>query len=163
MSKRFRKAAVAAADGEGCASSLPQPGSAENEFALSLKAVAGMFKISPHTLRLYELRGLIRRVRCGRQWTYSWADCERIALIVKARKVGLSIRSIARIIKAMDVDAGTAKFEAGREQCLDLIRALELRKKDLHDVLGELHRIDWELSDRLPGKQATRNDPFATY
>ena len=52
--------------------------------------------MSPLALRLFELRGLIRRRRAGHDWVYSWSDCERIALLVKARKAGLAAGALQR-------------------------------------------------------------------
>jgi len=116
---------------------------------LTLAVVARMFKISPLALRLFELRGLVRRQRAGNAWVFSWSDCERIALLVKARKAGLAVRKFAAVLRAMDEQAPNAVADDGRLQCLSLIHALEARKKAIHDVLDELYRIDWELSERL--------------
>ena len=78
-----------------------RPETAKNHI-LSLAVVAQMFKIPPLALRLFELRGLIRRHAAGNTWVYSWSDCERIALLVKARKAGLAVRDLAAVLKAMD-------------------------------------------------------------
>jgi DNA-binding transcriptional MerR regulator len=116
---------------------------------LTLGVVARMFKISALALRFYELRALIRRERLGDAWVYSWSDCERIAMLVKARKVGVAVREFAAVLSAIDERASNPVANSGRQQCLSLIRALESRKKFINDLLDELYRVDWELSDRL--------------
>ena len=125
-----------------------RPETAKNHI-LSLAVVAQMFKIPPLALRLFELRGLIRRHAAGNTWVYSWSDCERIALLVKARKAGLAVRDLAAVLKAMDEAAPNPVADEGRRQCLALIHKLESRKKFIGNALDELYRIDWELSERL--------------
>ena len=116
---------------------------------LTLGVVARMFKISPLALRLFELRGLIRRHRAGNVRLFSWFDCERIALLVKARNAGLAVREFAAVLSAMDEQASDKVADAGRLQCLSVIHTLETHKQSVSNVLEELYRIDWELSERL--------------
>lgn len=132
----------------GCGDAAGQPAAAENHI-LSIGVVARMFKISSLALRVYELRGLIRRRRTGNAWVFSWSDCERIALLVKARKAGVAVHDLAAVLRAMDEQAPNPVADDGRLQCLSLIHALESRKKNIGDVLEELYRVDWELSERL--------------
>jgi DNA-binding transcriptional MerR regulator len=122
---------------------------------LTIDTVARMFKTSKLTLRLYEYRGLIARERSGQKWVYSWFECERIALLVKVRKAGLGIRGVGKVIKAMDEQAPALVADAGRQQCLGLIHSLEERQRVIGNVLGELYRIDWELSQRLGVKSTS--------
>lgn len=134
---------------------------ADDEIALSIRDVAQMFKVSPLTLWLYELRGLIRRECAGRKWVYSWSDCERIALIVKARQAGLRFRDLKLVIIAMSRQSRLAAADAGRLQTIRLIQQLEDRQQAIGNVLGELYRIDWELSDRLGVKDSGGTDAGA--
>lgn len=142
------RSAANAADAVGCGRSDDQAKGA----ALTLEAVAAMFKISTLSLRFFEWRGLVRRRRVGTKLVYSWSDCERIALIVKARKAGVPLRRLSAIVIALDTEASPRGFEAGRKQCLKAIRRLEKRKIAIQDLLAELHRIDWELWERLADK-----------
>jgi DNA-binding transcriptional MerR regulator len=121
---------------------------------LTIDTVARMFKTSKLTLRLYEYFGIIARERSGQKRVYSWFECERIALLVKARKAGLEIGAVAKVVKAMDEKAPAPVADAGRQQCLSLIHVLEERQRVIGNVLDELYRIDWELSQRL-GVQST--------
>jgi DNA-binding transcriptional MerR regulator len=125
-----------------------EPADMEKGHLLSIGVVARMFDVSTLTLRFYEFRGLIRRQRVGRERVYSWSDCERIALIVKTRKAGLAIGPLVPVIKAMDEEVSERIAGDGRQQCLTLIHRLENRQARIGDLLGELHRIDWELSER---------------
>lgn len=116
--------------------------------ALSITNVARMFGVSTLTLWLYELRGLIRRERVGRDRVYSWKECERIALIVKAGDAGFHAAQLRDVIKAMDERAISVDAQRGRQQCLRLIHALKSQQQAVNNALAELNRIDWELCEQ---------------
>jgi DNA-binding transcriptional MerR regulator len=117
--------------------------------ALSLRNVSEMFVVSQLTLRYYELRGLIRRgyVQEGVP-VYGWADCERIAFIIKCRKAGLTLRDISAILDATDDDVAPENFKAGQEVCMTLVERLE-RRKVIDDALAELSHVYALLTAKL--------------
>jgi DNA-binding transcriptional MerR regulator len=121
-----------------------------HDHILTIDVVAKMFRVSPWTLRSYEWRGLIQRDSTGDGAVFSWRDCERIALIVKARKAGLAIRQIAPIVKAMNGKVPLDVLQAGHRRCRELIAATTEYSDAVADVLAELERIAWEFSKRLP-------------
>lgn len=109
------------------------------ETILSLENVARMFSVSRLTLRYYEFRGLIkRRHRIGHVPVYGWADCDRIAFIIKCRRVGLSLGEVAPIIAAVDHEDDTFIHKRGQEACMRLVTRLEMRRKILDEALAEL-------------------------
>jgi DNA-binding transcriptional MerR regulator len=118
--------------------------------ALSLRNVSEMFVVSQLTLRYYELRGLIRRgyVQDGVP-VYGWADCERIAFIIKCRKAGLTLRDISAILDATDDDVAPENFKAGQEVCMTLVERLERRRKVIDDALAELSHVYALLTAKL--------------
>jgi DNA-binding transcriptional MerR regulator len=161
MSNGTRNTAGCRAVVDGCGDAAADQSHWSERHGLSIQVVAKMFKLSPFRLRLFELRGLIRRERRGNERVYSWSDCERIAVLVKARQAGLAFGDLAPILKAMDPQVSKPIAEAGRQKCLSLIHALERRQQTIGSVLGELYRIDWELSDRLGVKDSGGADaPF---
>jgi DNA-binding transcriptional MerR regulator len=141
MSKKSCDAAVhtAAADARGHG----------HDHALTIQTVAAMFRTSTWALRSYEWRGLIRRENVDGNAVYSWRDCERIALIIKAKKAGLPLRRLAPVIKAMNGTVSSDVLQAGHRRCRDLIAGTTEYSDAVADVLAELERIDWELSTRL--------------
>ena len=100
---------------------------------LTLGVVARMFKISALALRLYELRALIRRERHGDAWVYSWSDCERIAMVVKARKAGVAVREFAAVLRAMDERAAKPgrEYAAGSNACRSFARSKTVRNSSM--------------------------------
>ena len=78
---------TAAADADGHEEFHDSRGALPVEQILSIENVAETFGISRWLLRFCEFRGLIkRRNRIGTTWVYSWADCDRIAFIIKCRQ-----------------------------------------------------------------------------
>jgi DNA-binding transcriptional MerR regulator len=117
---------------------------------LSIETVAKMFGIGRLTLRFYEVRGLIkRRHRIGRVRVYSWADCDRVAFLMKARRAGLKLSEITPILEIADDVLGDR--ELGRQMCMELIKRLARRRRALDDGLGELRQLHTLLSAKPIG------------
>jgi MerR family transcriptional regulator, copper efflux regulator len=117
---------------------------------LSIANVASMFGVSRLTLRYYERRGLIkRRHRVGRVLVYGWADCDRIAFIIKCRRVGLALAEIASVLKATAADASADAIKSGRAKCLELIDRLDGRRRPLREALAELRHLHSLLATKL--------------
>ena len=148
MSDCSGNAAPAGVVDGGCTDPVA-PSDSHKSDLLTLAVVAQMFKLSPFALRWYELIGLVRRRRAGNRLTFSWTDCERIALIVKAHAAGLNVGDIKAVIHAMGENAPRAVADNGRRQCLALIHALEERQRATGSVLVELYRIDRKIGADL--------------
>jgi DNA-binding transcriptional MerR regulator len=117
---------------------------------LSIKNVAKMFGVSRLSLLYYEFRGLIRRrnsVHGVR--VYSWADCERLALILKCRKADIVFTDVAAVIWATDIDASPHQFKFGQDACMALIGSLTERRKVLDQALAELRHVQHQLNAKL--------------
>jgi DNA-binding transcriptional MerR regulator len=115
---------------------LDPPGS---ETILSIDNVGRMFNVSRLVLGYYEFRGLIkRRHLIGRIRVYGWADCDRLAFIIKCRRIGLSLSEIAPIVAAVNHEDDIVIHKRGQESCMRLVTRLERRRKLLDDALAEL-------------------------
>ena len=122
------------------------------EHILSIDNVAETFGISRWLLRYCEFRGLIRRRnRIGAAWVYSWADCDRIAFIIKCRRAGVRLSEIAAVLRAVDDDSARV-HESGQELCLELIQRLQAHRKTVDDALSELGHIHDLLGAKFCGK-----------
>jgi DNA-binding transcriptional MerR regulator len=125
------------------------------EQILSIENVAETFGISQWLLRYCEFRGLIkRRNRIGSNWTYSWADCDRIAFIIKCRRAGLRFSEIAPVVQAVDHDSARI-HESGQDLCTNLIQKLEAQRKAIDEALSELGHTQSLLSAKCG------NEPLA--
>jgi DNA-binding transcriptional MerR regulator len=113
-----------------------------------------MFSVSPLMLRYYEFRGLIRRRHLiGSTRVYSWADCDRIAFILKCQRAGLRLAEVKPIVKAVDDDSSALFSEAAQERCMELVERLERCKKVCDEALAELVHTHSLLSARTGSDQ----------
>ena len=123
-----------------------------SERVLSLENVARMFGVSKLSLRYYEFRGLIRRMHSlGGVPVFSWADCERLAFIIKCRKAGVKLSDIVTIIDATDDDASPLAFKTGQENCMALVERMEQRRRVIDEALAELSHVYALLTTKLLG------------
>ena len=123
-----------------------------SERVLSLENVARMFGVSKLSLRYYEFRGLIRRTHSlDGVPVFSWADCERLAFIIKCRKAGVKLSDVVTIIDATDDDASPLAFKTGQENCMALVERLEQRRRVIDEALAELSHVYALLTTKLLG------------
>jgi DNA-binding transcriptional MerR regulator len=122
---------------------------------LSIGNVSRMLGVSRFRLWSYERLGLIkRRRRFGQGFVYRWDDLARLSLLIKARRIGLSARRLAPLIKAADAEASIESIKAAQLQCLALIDLLELRRQSVREAIAEIRFFHRLLSDNLPGSEA---------
>src|SRR5262249_46934234 len=100
--------------------------------------ISKQFGISLRTLRFYESKGLIAPVRKRSRRLYRRADVERLSVILKAKKFGLSLTECGQLITD-----GTSQdtLNLSRERCLEQISILERKLAEITDALAELRRI----------------------
>ena len=129
-----------------------RPADPPSEGVLSIENVARMFGVSKLSLRYYEFRGLIRRIHSlDGVPVFSWADCERLAFIIKCRKAGVKLSDIVTIIDATDDDASPLSFKTGQENCMALVERLERRRRVIDEALAELSHVYALLTTKLLG------------
>ena len=83
---------------------------------------------------------------------FGWADCERLAFIIKCRKAGVKLSDIVTIIDATDDDASPLGFKTGQETCMALVERLEQRRRTIDEALAELSHVYALLTTRLLGE-----------
>jgi DNA-binding transcriptional MerR regulator len=91
-----------------------------------------------------------RRNRIETARVYSWADCDRIAFIIKCRRAGLRFSEIAALVRAVDDDSARV-HETGQELCTSLVQKLEARRRSIDDALSELRHTHVLLGAKLAG------------
>jgi DNA-binding transcriptional MerR regulator len=123
------------------------------ERVLSIQNVAKMFGVSQMALRYYEMRGLIgRRHSLDGVRVYGWADCERLAFIIKCRKAGLTLGDVIMIIQATEDEISPLQFKIGQETCVALVDRLERRRRIIEEALAELSHVHALLTTKMLGE-----------
>ena len=110
-----------------------------HEFGLTLRA-----------LRFYEAKELLAPQREGPTRGYDRRQRDRVAAIVKAKKLGFTLTEIRQMLGAPDDPADSHSLDMTRRQCVAQIRLLESRKREIEAALAELRRTYSSFYARLP-------------
>jgi DNA-binding transcriptional MerR regulator len=117
---------------------LAAAGEAESEATFSIGEIAGEFGVSQRTLRFYEDRGFIAPGRNGAVRFYRQADRDRIAIILRAKRLGFTLREIGDMLESANRDLRSLNLS--RSQCTAQINFLERQKRAIEAALVELRR-----------------------
>lgn len=118
--------------------------------------LAGEFGVTTRTVRFYEDKGLLSPERDGQRRIYSPRDRVRLRLIMRGKRLGLSLEEIGELIDLYDVDPSEVTqlnhFVDVIQQRRDI---LEGQKRDIDESLAELARLEKQCRDILSKKQKT--------
>ena len=107
--------------------------------------LAKLLGVTDRALRFYESRGLISPRRQGRARIYSQHDSQRVALILRAKKLGFTLAEIGRMIDIKDRATISPSLQLTAQECLEQITCLEGQKSDIAQALAELREIHLEI------------------
>jgi DNA-binding transcriptional MerR regulator len=108
------------------------------------------FKCTPRALRFYEDKGLLNPARDGMNRVYSYKDRGRLVLILRGKRVGLSLAEIGEILDLYDADeSGAQQAARSLRKFRERIVALEQQKRDIDAAIGELQRGIEAMEKRL--------------
>ena len=129
-------------------------GAEKNEYTIS--ELASEFGLTHRALRFYHSRGLISPQREGRRRIFGRADRDRLALIVKGKKLGFTLTEISQMIEAQSGRASAHTLKLSSEKCLQQIAFFERQMREAAEALTELREIHLALS-----RQAIERGPVA--
>jgi DNA-binding transcriptional MerR regulator len=111
--------------------------------AYSITDLAGEFGVTTRTIRFYEEKGLLKPQREGSRRIYSPADRTRLRLILRGKRLGLSLEESAEIIRMYGTPGNN------RRQLETLLRRIHERRevllrqqRDLKALLRELDEAE---------------------
>ncbi|MFW2422335.1 MAG: MerR family transcriptional regulator [Porticoccaceae bacterium] len=111
----------------------------------SISQMAQEFDITPRAIRHYEQIGLISPTRIGQNRIYNSADRTRLKLIVRGKRLGLSLEQSREIINMYEPGANN---HAQLEKLIDAIRLqrqrLQAQLEELNSMLGDLDQAEAE-------------------
>ena len=93
------------------------------------------YKVTTRTVRHYEDLGLLNPTRRGQTRIYSPSDRTRLKLILRGKRLGLSLEDSRQIIDM---------YEPGKnnvQQLKTLIEAIQLQREKLHRQLDDIHNL----------------------
>ncbi|WP_322097556.1 MerR family DNA-binding transcriptional regulator [Pelagibius sp. Alg239-R121] len=118
--------------------------------SFSIAELAQEFGITNRTIRFYESEGMLAPLREGQRRIYRPRDRVRLKLILRGKRLGLSLQEIREIIDLYDA----AKGESGQlNLLLDKIEArredLENKRRDIDATLSDLDDVAEKCRARL--------------
>ncbi len=119
---------------------LPIASAGEDEATFTIGEVCREFGVTFRALRFYEKRGLVSPQRHGSTRVYRQADRDRLALILKGKKLGFTLEEIRQMLAVQQGRRQADSFQLTREKCIEQIRLLERQKRDIEMALAELRR-----------------------
>lgn len=103
----------------------------------TIAEVAREFGLTLRALRFYEQKRLLAPRREGAARLYDRQQRDRLALLIKARRLGFTLSEIQQML---DTPAGGAGLAMSRRQCFEQIKLLEQRKREIEGALAELRQ-----------------------
>jgi DNA-binding transcriptional MerR regulator len=109
----------------------------------SIAELAAEFDVTLRTIRFYEDLGLISPGRRGTQRVFGSRDRIRLKLILRGRRLGMTLDEIRTIIDMYDAEPGeVGQLHYLLEQLAARRADLEERRRDLEESLIELDRVE---------------------
>ena len=123
----------------------------------TISDLAKEFGVTTRTIRFYEEKGMISPLRDGQRRLYSSADRVRIKLILRGKRIGMTLQECVDVIDMYDPEHNNAeqlhslinKVKERREQMLQ-------QKRDIDDMLTGLDEVQSLCKQSLASK-ATSN------
>jgi DNA-binding transcriptional MerR regulator len=105
----------------------------------SIRQLCLEFKCTPRALRFYEDKGLLNPARDGMNRVYSYKDRGRLQLILRGKRVGLSLSEIGEILDLYEADdSGAQQAAKSLRKFKERIVALEQQKQDIDAAIDQL-------------------------
>lgn len=105
----------------------------------SIRQLCLEFKCTPRALRFYEDKGLLNPARDGMNRVYSYKDRGRLQLILRGKRVGLSLHEIGEILDLYEADdTGAQQAAKSLRKFKERIVALEQQKQDIDAAIEQL-------------------------
>ena len=109
----------------------------------SIGDLAREFEVTPRTLRFYEEKGLLNPAREGQSRVYGVSDRTRLRLILRGKRLGLTLDESASLIMMYDPASNNEhQLEALIEKIRESRVRLEEQLKDLQRMLNDVS--EWE-------------------
>ena len=119
----------------------------------TISELAREFGVTTRTIRFYEEKGLIQPLRDGQKRLYTPADRVRIKLILRGKRIGMSLQESVDVIDMYDPSRNNTQQLNSLIKTVQARRAtLEQQKKDIDDMLSGLDEVQ-TLCEKALGKR----------
>ena len=117
----------------------------------TISELAKEFGVTTRTMRFYEEKGLISPRREGQKRVYSSADRVRIKLILRGKRIGMSLDECVEVIDMYDPEHNNAdQLHSLINKVQNRRQLLEQQKQDIDEMLTGLTEVQ-NLCERALG------------
>jgi len=121
---------------------------------LTVSELAEKFDTTPRAVRFYETKGLISPKRIGTRRVYSYRDQARFSLIMRAKRLGFTLKDIKEYLSLYRSDSRQVKqSKLLLEQIERRTEELKTQQKDIRDALSELKDIRQQALANIDGNK----------
>ncbi len=121
----------------------------------SIRDLADEFDVTTRTLRFYEEKGLLKPDRENQTRLYSTADRTRLRLILRGKRLGLTLEESSNIILMYDPKAqNSAQLNALIQKIQEKRQQLLEQQKDLEQMLVDLDQAEARCKNSLKKSQS---------
>ncbi|MTH99580.1 MerR family transcriptional regulator [Roseibium sp. RKSG952] len=114
----------------------------QDDRALAISEMSELFGVTLRTLRFYEEKGLLNPVRRGARRFYGQRDVSRMRVILQAKKIGLTLVEIRRVIKLVEGSAPkTQQYTELLEICQNQQFLLAEQKALVEEQVAEVDNV----------------------
>ena len=121
----------------------------------SITQLCREFGATPRALRFYEEQGLLSPARRDTARVYSYKDRARLQLILRGRRVGLSIAEIRDILDTYDEEGGPAQDAEALRIHRRRIEQLQVQRQHVDEAIEELRKAEAAIACKWPDVAAT--------
>lgn len=126
---------------------------AERDKIYSISDLCDEFEVTPRTLRFYEQKGLLTPARRGWTRLFSYRDRARLQLILRGKRIGLSLEEIKDLLDLYHVRNGHVRqLRVASQKLSERLDDLKQQRTDLDQTITDLERtcaiVDGMLKER---------------
>lgn len=138
----------------------PPAAGASRDRTYTISDLAAEFALTPRAIRFYEDEGLLEPRRDGQSRVYGERERTRTKLILRGKRLGLSLVEIREILDLHDRrDGDRRQLERFLEALEARRRALAVQREDIDVLLAEIASIERDCRRRLRSAAGSRERP----
>ncbi len=116
---------------------------ADRKERYSMSELRREFGVTARTLRFYEDKGLLQPSRAGQARVFSYRDRARLALIMRAKRVGFSLADIKEILDLYQLkDGQVTQLRVSLGKARQRVAELQAQKVEIEQAITDLQRTE---------------------
>ena len=120
------------------------------EFLYTVPQLSKDLSITERAIRFYESKGLVKPSRAGNTRIFNYKDRARLLIIIRAKKLGFSLKDIKRYLDLYDVDPTQKKQSKNAlKSVTKRLSQLEDQKKQILLTIKELKSLKNDIENSL--------------